>query len=240
MSITAARRARLSLIILAAGLILMLAFTALSEVVLDARPVLELDTDLAQAMFDAGETPLTGFSRIFTLLGNEVLYLLGVALGLWFILRRQWTHLFTWTMAVGVGKLINIVLKDWFARPRPAFPGWINPESSFGYPSGHAMMAMLAYGMLAVFIWQAARGPLARSLALKLAGTLILLIALTRVTLHVHYLSDVIGGLVAGGLWLGVCAALFFVLTRPAIIEEAQASRPASDGVRQSSGRQLS
>lgn len=191
----------------------LLGFMILSAAVINTRAVLDLDARIAEAVHDLGYTPLTrAFDRI-TMLGGEVLYPLGFGVGLALIVRRAWPHLAAWTLAAGGGNVLNVMLKHWFERPRPDFPG-VDYPASYGYPSGHTMGAVLLYGMLAVLLWRVARSPLARLLILDLAVTLVLLVGFSRIILNVHFLSDVIGGLIAGGLWLALCADVLRVLIR--------------------------
>lgn len=95
---------------------------------------------------------------------------------------------------------LNSSLKLLFQTPRPF---WINPdvhahavETSFGMPSGHSMNAAGLWGRLAAAV---------RARWLQ-AGflLLILLIAVSRLYLGVHYPIDVITGLLAGAVlvWL--------------------------------------
>jgi undecaprenyl-diphosphatase len=77
--------------------------------------------------------------------------------------------------------------------------------SSYGFPSGHTMGATLLYGLLALFAWKTLKSRPARFVSLIGACLLILLIGLTRIYLGAHYLSDVLGALAAGVLWLAFC-----------------------------------
>jgi membrane-associated phospholipid phosphatase len=65
---------------------------------------------------------------------------------------------------------------------------------SFGFPSGHASGAVAMWGGLAVIFRK-------RALA-WLAPFLVALVAFTRLYLGVHFLADVLGGIVLGGLLL--------------------------------------
>jgi len=139
---------------------------------------------------------------VISAFGSPVLWVLGLGLGATFIARRDWTLLVGWVLAMAVGKLWNMGLKEWIAAPRPAFDGWTNPEGGYGYPSGHTMQATIAYGMLAYLIWRRAVSRRARAALVVAAVAVIALIGLSRLVLVVHFPSQVIGALLAGGLWL--------------------------------------
>jgi membrane-associated phospholipid phosphatase len=80
------------------------------------------------------------------------------------------------------------------------------------YPSGHTLRAVLVYGLLAFVIYRLAPRGLVRKLAIPAAAVIISLVALDRLYLGVHWTSDVIGGLLLGGVAL---AAAVVWLDRP-------------------------
>lgn len=196
------------------GLLGVLVFVIISNAVIYDHRVLDWDAQIARAVHDMDQTTLVRVFHRITLLGGPVLYLVGFAVGVTLIGRRQWLHLAVWVLAVGAGKLLNMMLKLYFERPRPIATEYFFPDQ-YGYPSGHAMMSLIAYGMLAAFALQVVRRPLTRLLIIDLAGLLVLLVAVSRVVINVHFLSDVIGGLVAGGLWLAMCAMVLRAVTGP-------------------------
>jgi undecaprenyl-diphosphatase len=97
--------------------------------------------------------------------------------------------------AYGVAKWI-------FQRPRPrvipriagAGGGW------YSFPSGHATMAPLVFG-LGVLIWSAPWPRATRVALLLLAAVCSLLIGFSRVYLGVHWPTDVLAGLLLGTGW---------------------------------------
>src|SRR5204862_5520768 len=99
------------------------------------------------------------------------------------------------------GVLINQLLKTLFHRSRPEL--WPGAQiAGFSFPSGHAMMSLCLFG---TFIWLGMKyiksGP-ARTAWTTLMVLLILLIGLSRIYLGAHFLSDVLAGYIAGGIWL--------------------------------------
>ena len=71
-------------------------------------------------------------------------------------------------------------------------------ESSYSFPSGHAMESLVVYGMLAYFAVLALRAWKWRVAAVVATTLLVLLIVLSRMYLGVHYLNDVAAGHAAG------------------------------------------
>src|ERR1700682_1303861 len=70
------------------------------------------------------------------------------------------------------------------------------------FPSGHMVRTVVVYGLLAFVIRRLAPSPTARFLAIPGAIAVIVLLAFDRLCLDVHWESDVIGGLLLGGIAL--------------------------------------
>lgn len=81
-------------------------------------------------------------------------------------------------------------------------PGHASLEGGYSFPSGHMVRAVIAYGLAAFFIRRLAPPGWWQAWALPVAGLLILLIAFDRLYLGVHWQSDVLGGLLLGGVAL--------------------------------------
>jgi undecaprenyl-diphosphatase len=104
--------------------------------------------------------------------------------------------------AVGGALLLNLILTDIYARVRPAlFDGPIH-LTTYSFPSGHAMGSIACYGMLAFIAIRLARQPWQRVLVGVLAVALVAGVALSRVYFGVHFPTDILGGLLAGAIWL--------------------------------------
>jgi undecaprenyl-diphosphatase len=85
------------------------------------------------------------------------------------------------------------VLKDVFARPRPAY--WlVAHETTFSYSSGHAMFATIVYWLWAYHV---ARGTLPGAIRAPLCAALVawgIAVIWSRLALGAHYPSDLLGG----------------------------------------------
>lgn len=138
---------------------------------------------------------------IITLLGSETFYLLLMPAIYWCV--DAWAGL-----RIGVMLLSSVCFNGFFKMllkgPRPY---WISDkivpgvhESSFGIPSGHAMYSTAVWG------WSA-RETKDRK-ALIGASIVVLLISISRLVLGVHFLSDVLLGLLLGVLLLLVFSKL--------------------------------
>ena len=72
------------------------------------------------------------------------------------------------------------------------------------------MSSTVVYGALLLVFLPGGRPPVA-AVAVGGAAVLVLAIAFTRLALGVHYLSDVVGGIVLGLAWLAVSTATFSI-----------------------------
>ncbi len=113
-------------------------------------------------------------------------------------------------------------------------------ELTHAAPSGHASMAMVVYGGIALVCWRGAERRVGMAAAL-LALTVIACVAITRVTLHAHSPADVASGLLVGAVCLLLCRrendrvakganlALLIVVALAALALHASGMRISSD-----------
>jgi undecaprenyl-diphosphatase len=119
---------------------------------------------------------------------------------------EEWIVLGGWVAAFGGAGLLDYWLKLVVHRPRPVYAGTLLHHPTWSFPSGHAMGALVGYGMLAyvaLLLRRASRRT--RVLVVASAALLIGAIGLSRLYLGVHYLTDVVGGYVVGSVWLALC-----------------------------------
>ena len=90
--------------------------------------------------------------------------------------------------------LMNYILKKIIQRPRPPLEFRMVEESSFSFPSGHAMASMAFYGLIIYFINKNMKNEKLKKIISISLSILIFLIGISRIYLGVHYASDVIAG----------------------------------------------
>jgi undecaprenyl-diphosphatase len=147
-----------------------------------------------------------------------------VALLAW---RRHWLRLAAFALAVLTSEVLIGSVKAAYDRPRP--PGSLIATSAAAFPSGHAIAsAVTAVGLVLVL---APPGPRRWRWEVR-AVVFATVMALSRVYLRAHWLSDTVaGGLLGGGLALGWPALLLAVRSRT-VAASGRASRrsPGSPG----------
>lgn len=139
--------------------------------------------------------------------GLVIMMIVGVAALLLWHTRHRYSAVLL-LVSSGGGLLLNGILKMGFDRPRPQIFEWATHASSSSFPSGHAMGSAIVYATVAYLAARLQRRWWSRLLTLTSAAALILLIALSRLYLGVHYPSDVIAGMVIGLAWAAFCMAM--------------------------------
>lgn len=170
----------------------------------DGHTLLSVDAALAFELHRMATPTTTALYIFISAFGGIILYVIGVVVALFFVVRRKWMFTVYWLIALVGGVALNHILKTFYARPRPEFEFPLVIETYYSFPSGHSMMSLIIYGILAYFIWLRLRNPYARILVVFGTALLVILIGISRMTLGVHYLTDVVGGYSAAGIWLGL------------------------------------
>ncbi len=89
---------------------------------------------------------------------------------------------------------VNHLIKEIVQRPRPPIELRMVEESSFSFPSGHAMTSATFYGLIIYFIFKNVKNKKIRNTICTVLSLLIFLIGISRIYLGVHYASDVLAG----------------------------------------------
>ncbi|PDM40531.1 MULTISPECIES: phosphatase PAP2 family protein [unclassified Geobacillus] len=167
----------------------------------------EIDERLLQ-MFDSWDW-LDGF----TILGYG--YFIGIAsillvLFLW-LRKRDYYGMVLVLVAVGGGYGLNTFIKDLVGRARPPFAQGVH---GFSFPSGHAMVGSIYLLLIAYFLSKEVKKASQRWAIFFIFGLLALLTGLSRLSLQVHYPSDVLAGFLLACAYLSLCVAVYQRLKR--------------------------
>jgi undecaprenyl-diphosphatase len=153
--------------------------------------------------------PLTSMVETFTKLGSApAMGLLVLITLLWALQRRRWVDAGALVAGAALSYVAVHVLKAYYDRPRP--PGALVDTVLASYPSGHACYAVAMIACATILV-RAGVGWALRFAALTVAIVLVALVALSRLYLHAHYLTDVLGGVALGlAVWALVGIAALF------------------------------
>ena len=115
---------------------------------------------------------------------------------------RRWREPMLVAVAVAGEVAIFLVVTLLVDRQRPPVKHLDQAPPTSSFPSGHTAATIVLWGALAVLASERAHSALVRGIFLALAFGLPLLVASSRLYRGMHFLTDVVGGALLGGLWL--------------------------------------
>ena len=121
-------------------------------------------------------------------------------------LKRHYAYAAGLAVSVATSGIAIFLAKGFIERVRPDEFYQAYTEAWYSFPSAHAALAAALYGFLMYITWYTVESPLKRSAVMGIGTIAIGAIAFSRLYLGVHFLSDVVAGLLLGMLcvWLGV------------------------------------
>ncbi len=181
------------------------AFLLLTAVVV-AGWTQSVDDAWLSLMEDSETLRLVSIAELFHDLGSfpiAAVTTMVVAVG--FAAMRKWWAVVAWAGMVVGANVLSTLTKLLVDRSRPVDSLVFEPSAS--YPSGHAMVSGAAIGiglaMIAGILW-----PHRRRLFLSIGIIYALVMAWSRTYLRVHWLTDVVGGLLFGTAIVCLVAAV--------------------------------
>jgi sphingosine-1-phosphate phosphatase 2 len=163
----------------------------------DGEKVFDMDvlfgTEVIEALQSALSPTLDLLFIFFTLLGEDYVYMSIIAITYWCFSKRAAVHM---SYVLLASAYLNYWMKMSFSMDKPPSEHRIilKDDMSYGFPSGHAQNAATFWG------WVGLKNK--KAWMRVLFFTLIFLISLSRIYLGVHYLGDVLGGLIFGAVFL--------------------------------------
>lgn len=185
----------------------LLLFSWLADEILK-RGTDRFDDGVRSLIHQHASAPLTAIMGFVTNLGDWPVILFGsVGLLLLFWYRRDGDHILLLLVTMVGAGLLDAVLKLAFHRPRPDPFFGVKP-STYSFPSGHALISLCFYGLIAGMLSFRLHTRWQRAVAWSAAGLIVGLIGLSRIYLGVHWPSDVLAGYAAAVIWMGAVRVL--------------------------------
>ncbi len=187
------------------SIVFILTFGKITESVMANEPLAGLDHWVNERILYF-RTPLVNtIMIIITQLGNQIFILPGSAIIIFYMfLKGKIDIIIGYITAIIGGGILNLVLKIAIQRERPISENTLAKVAGFSFPSGHAMLSMIFYGMIAYLLIREIKSLKLSLFIILSTAFIIFLIGFTRIYLQVHYLSDVIAGYIGGLFWLTI------------------------------------
>jgi undecaprenyl-diphosphatase len=186
--------------------------------------------DWAVAQRYAGAT--TFFDSMSTIGGPEGVGVIAAIAAIALVVTKR----FRWTIYllanVGIGGGLDLELKRYFARARPAVAQQLMHATGYSFPSGHAMGSTVLFAALSYLAIRILPRWRWKSAAIALGATLIVSVALSRVYLGVHWISDVGAGIVGGLLCVTMTTVAYETFRRIRMIRQLRLKSSIRDGAR--------
>lgn len=181
-------------------------FASLLEDLLARDTLIYADVSIANLVQSVRNTPADRVLVALTMAGDgSVLTVLGAVIVAWLVWRRAWAIAGAAAISMAAAALfvpfVKIVLQR--ARPLEIF----GTADFYTFPSGHATLATVVFGILAVLVGLSV-GRWGKAVIFACAGAVIVAIAFSRIYLGAHWPSDV-----AAGFLFGVAMTAGFALT---------------------------
>ncbi len=177
------------------------------------REAFGLDTTLLLKLHRFANPDLDIIMLTITRLGNpEFVVFVVLCSTVWLWLSQRFLELKIFAIACLGALVLNQELKLFFAKSRPELWPRLIKESSFSFPSGHALGSLVLYGFLAYIL--AERFPQFSRWIYSISVSIVLAIGVSRLYLGVHWPTDVLAGYAVGFLWLMICITMIKLQTQ--------------------------
>ncbi|WP_017796291.1 phosphatase PAP2 family protein [Oceanobacillus kimchii] len=148
-------------------------------------------------------TTISDLFRNITELGSSTFlipFVIVIAIVL-LLLYKHWFPALLFVSSIVLTHVLNVAIKMATTRERPSISVEAHAEG-YSFPSGHSMIPMVCYGLVAYFIGKKLPSSTAKIAFQSACGLLVLLIGISRYVINVHYLTDVIAGFTLGFILL--------------------------------------
>ncbi|MCU9612502.1 phosphatase PAP2 family protein [Caldibacillus lycopersici] len=151
--------------------------------------------------------PAIPFFEQFSILGTTIgIGTVTVLLLLWLLfVKKNYSGMVLALLVVGGGNLINKVIKDIIGRERP----FGHASDSFSFPSGHAMVGFLCYGLFAYFLTKEVKTRAMKTIIGCIFGLIIFIMGIGRIPVHEHYPTDILAGFSIAFSYFFLCIVIY-------------------------------
>jgi len=171
-------------------------FGLLATVIMRGEPLL-IDLTVFQFMYELRNPLADRMMAGLASIGD--VHVLAPAVGLtlaWLIWRRRWLGAAHWLAAIAFGMALTALLGAVIDMPKPP-----TVHGGFGFPAVEITLSTIVFGFFAVLIARELPGR-SRVWPYLVAGVIVAVLGFARLYLGAHWLSDIVGGMLLGIVWL--------------------------------------
>ena len=184
-------------------LLLLATFLGITDSVVNSRPIVTFDNSFAHSLYLIRTSWMVEIFYVITNLGDVVtMFILIVISMIYLFLKKELAYLYSLVITTLGTELSVYWIKILINRARPGADIAYYLENSKSFPSAHSAIAMAFIGFVIYYLVEHVSKKQQKSIIIFLGTLLIVLIGFSRLYLGVHYLSDVLGGFLMGGLFL--------------------------------------
>lgn len=159
------------------------------------------------------DDPTTNILRFITLFGGALFLIIFALVSIITLKNKKYSIAICINLIFSAS--VNYIIKLIVERPRPSVLR-LTEETGYSFPSGHSMTSLAFYGFIIYLLFKYQKDKNKRNIISVLLSILILLIGFSRIYLGVHYLSDVLGGFLLGGIYLILYTEMFETVNKGA------------------------
>ena len=174
----------------------LLIFFALMSILVVFDLTADLDHDFGQAFLLKSPRAFK-IVKAFTSLFNPLMATgIGIALALIFFAYKKFWQGGLVGLSLGIGAAVNFLFKNLIRMERPAYK--LIDEAGFSFPSGHSNAAAAISVAIMLVVENSNMGAKTKRILKFLLGLFMFAMAMSRIMVGVHFLSDILGGLSLG------------------------------------------
>ncbi len=177
---------------------IMAIFFAIGFVVKNTVGGILFDISVLEYLHRDVNTSILKLTKFVSLIGSGKFLLPVIGIIVFFLLLKKKYYVSKLLLASTVGSYaINFILKMIFQRTRPLEFFRVN-QKGFSFPSGHSMVTMSLYLMIAYILTRNERNMRKKRIIYGMSIIFVLLMGFSRIYLGVHWPTDVVGGYLVG------------------------------------------
>lgn len=196
------------------GIILSIAaffyFSALTQNILAKDPFVEADIRLMNLAAALRNISTAKILLLFTYLGNwQFIFSLAIITAFALLMLKEKRKLTFLIIGLAGGELLYTIFKLLLHRTRPDIGFSLIPRNGYAFPSGHATMSLIFYGMISYGLLKITKRWWVKASLIILTTIIIFLVGFSRIYLGVHWVSNVLAGWMFGIAFLVLLITFF-------------------------------